>query len=643
MGRQGRWMAAGVLLAALAGPAAGGDFRLFGLNAEYRLTLGYALAMRVEAQDRNLIDGPVDTQQVAFTPFASLTCPNPPCLGDFGHTGLPTTINFDDGNRDFRRGSLLNNRVSAYGELHFDAASWGLGDVGAVLAGAAHYDEVFTRANDHDNAGTVNRMGLDSNFRRVGPVNQWTDEGKDISATRARVLDAYAYGVWPLGETMSVSVRAGRHLAAWGESLFFPGIVTAQGPFDATKANVPGVEVKEILLPVNQVSSILALTPELSLLGYYQLEYEPTEVFQQGDFFSPADLVGPGASFGYGAINPLHPERCDEPVVTDATTGAPAPPGTLCLIAAGLENQPEYIMTPRTPDKLPGTDGQWGLGATYQLTPRLGLGVYHLRYHSHTPYAGLNLGYARVGDANGQEVTTEAFNVRVPVSYTLTFADNVEMNAVSFSSAFWVLNVSGEVMQRRNVDVALESTIAGVVVPWTTRGTTTQAQVSALFVSNPKFLYDELNIVGEVAWLQVDEVQPVANQDGVCMSGTKDCDDYTQKGSVTFYDERSWAWQALVLPKARNVWPGWDLGTPVGLAWLVDGMPAGAGAFGALYGEGDQRASLGLAAQYVQNLELALTYYAYFGDTQKNIGNSVLRANPFADHDYVAFTVKYSL
>jgi hypothetical protein len=180
-----------------------------------------------------------------------------------------------------------------------------------------------------------------------------------------------------------------------------------------------------------------------------------------------------------------------------------------------------------------------------------------------------------------------------------------------------------------------------VITPWTTRGQTTQAQVSALYVTNPKFFYDELNIVGEAAYLQVDDVTPVSNQDGVCMSGT-DCNDFSDKGDTLFYDKRAWAAQLLLLPKKRNIVSGWDLGTPLTLAWLIHGNPASPGAFGALYGDGDKRASLGATAQYAQNLQFSLQYNAFFGDADKLIGRSTLHANPFVDHDYVTFDVKYS-
>ncbi len=648
---------------ATGGPAWAGSLNLFGVDTEYKLTLGYATAMRTKSADPALINGPVDQMRISFTPAGSIpspSCPTPPCIGAFAHTGLPITMNFDDANRDFKRGALLANRVSAYGETEIKLENLGLGKIGLVGSGAAHYDRVFEQDNDNDSARTVNRVGVNANGDRYGPNQTWLDEAEKTNGKRHRLLEAYGYGEWYLTDTMGLSLRAGKHLAAWGESLFFPGIVSAQGPFDATKANVPGVEVKEILLPVNQVSMQLSLSDSLTALAYNQFEFKPTEIYPEGDFFSPADLVGPGANFGYGSINPVSPKHCAEPTVTDATTGQPAPgSGTpsspLCTAANGFQNQPEYILTTRTPDQLADKKDEWGVGLKYQLLEDLNVGGYYIHYANHNPHVLLNMGYARVGETSGpgggQTVTTQQFNVRVPVTYTVAYQDNVQMEALSFSTVVWVFNVGGELIRREGIDTSLESTIAGVVAPWHTTGIADSAQMSLLYVNNPGFLYDEVIVVAEFGYLTMEKTEPVKNQDGVCMSGSNPADctagkasqNYTSSGNVLFYDKSAYAMQSLVLPKIRNAFAGWDVGTPLSFSWLISGNPSVPGTFGPLYGEGDMRAGINLTGQYLQNLELSLGYNAFFGNPDKSIGKSSLKANPYADHDYASFTVKYNL
>jgi len=652
-----------------AGTASAGSLDLFGIATEYKLTLGYATAMRMEDPDWALTTGPVDVQQVVLAnpldPCPSF--PPSPCIGSFGHTGLPEQTNFDDGNRDFNKGALLNNRVSAYGEVLFKLDNLGIGDVGIVASGAAHHDAVFLKDNDHDNPDSVNRTGVrdsdppNGNYERYGPVNKWLQEAEDTNGNRRRLLEAYAYGQWYLTDTIGLSVRAGKHLAAWGESLFFPGIVSAQGPFDATKANVPGVEVKEILLPVNQVSMQMSLTSDLTLMAYKQFEFKETEIYPEGDFFSPADLVGPGSNFGYGSINPLNPRWCDDDSRVEVRNfdGTPAPPGSLCTAAQAFSNTPEYVYTLRTPDALPSDDDekrQYGIGLKYSILPDLNVGAYYIRYNNHNPNVRLNMGYAYIGDTSGQPQTTEAFNIRVPTSFTVAYANDIEMRALSFSTVLWVFNVGGEIIQRKNVDTSLEADIAGVIAPVGTRGDTTTAQMSLLYVNNPDFMmYDEVVVVGEFAYTTVDRVDPRLNEDGICYTGTDDPADsggdcargpsvvHTKYGHNLFYDKSSQAMQVLVLPKGRNVFPGWDVGTPISFAWLQKGTPSTPGVFGALYGEGDMRAGISVTGQYLQNLEFSLGYNAFFGDPAKHIRNSTLRANPYVDHDYLSLSVKYNL
>ncbi|MNY76162.1 hypothetical protein D3C86_2156580 [compost metagenome] len=60
-----------------------------------------------------------------------------------------------------------------------------------------------------------------------------------------------------------------------------------------------------------------------------------------------------------------------------------------------------------------------------------------------------------------------------------------------------------------------------------------------------------------------------------------------------------------------------------------------AGAFGSLVGEGDKRASVGVNAKYLNNLELGVAYNAFHGEAD-------LEKRPLADRDYLAISAKYS-
>src|SRR3546814_1725197 len=94
-------------------------------------------------------------------------------------------------------------------------------------------------------------------------------------------------------------------LVAWGESLFLSGVASAQSQADATKAFIPGTEIKDILLPTNQIAFNAAVNNDIPLLGYYKPDFRPNEIFPVGAYFSPTEVAGPGAGFVYGWANPL--------------------------------------------------------------------------------------------------------------------------------------------------------------------------------------------------------------------------------------------------------------------------------------------------------------------------------------------------
>lgn len=522
--RQARQVLLGLLALPLAQPALAGSYRLGEeVSVDYLLTLSYGAAVRTEDQASELINGPLD----AF--------------------GLPATANSDDGNRNFERGSLINNRLSMLGEIDLKYRNYG-----AFLRASSFYDDVWQHRNDNDSPQTVNK---------TGPADEFTRDARDKAGSRSRFLDAYLYGSFQTGEQSALNLRVGRQVVQWGESLFFPNIAGAQSPADATKANVPGVEVKDILLPVGQVFAQWQLSPSFGLSAYYQYEYKPTELDPVGSYFSYADMIGPGSEFLYLA------------------------PG---------------FTLPQGADDEPRDSGQWGLSARFSVGTDSEIGLYYLRYHDKNPNVRLNF--------------DEFFN---PTNYQVTYFDDIKLSGASFSTRLGDFNVAGEVSYKDGVPVLVDSLIG----PSATRAKATQAQLSSLYILGPRWYSDMTTFVGEVAYLHVNEV-----------------DDFHFAGMAfdeLSVDRNSWAYQVMVSPSWNNVINGWDLSMPISYAQQVEGTAAVAGAFGGLVGEGDRRASLGVTAKYLNNLELGMTYNAFLGDAD-------LAKRPLADRDYLAINAKYS-
>lgn len=641
--RKGRGLREALPFALLAGTGCGtafaGEFELFGFDGSWQLQASYAVAMRLHDPDDRIINGP-----------GSPEIPVPEFLK------VPESNQYDDGDRNFDKHSLINNRVTLLGETYI-----GDEDFGLMLRGDVFYDDVYRRKNDNRSRDTLNQTEGNVHYTPVGPVDEFTDGAKSRLESRARLLDAYLSKSWYIGDEASLNLRVGRHVVAWGESLFFSGLALAQGRADATKANVPGSDVKSILLPTNQLSMQFSLTNDLALLGYYKFEFQPTELDPPGEYFSTADIIGPGAQFIYGLRNPLKlsnyadfnllsrdPAQLVDLVVRFLAPNAPQGVAERVLgpllnsldallpdiglpIPAGLQpGTPDYINVARGPDNMPGSSGQWGAGSRYQLTPGLGVGLYHIRYSESVPLPVQNYGAATLlGAPDGTPIlTTEQLGLPVPVSYNLTYADGVHMTAISLSTTAMGMNIGAEIGYRdgASVLVDLPSGLLGPV-PTPTPAEIVQAQVSAIYSLTPQSafgfkLWDSMSLVGELGYNKVLSVKQPCNPYG--------CDD-----KLTFSREAA-ALSTLAILSQKNVVNGWDLDAPVSFSTMLRGQSSLPGSFGPLGGERDHRASIGINMTYLQKLMVGVTWAGYFGTPH-------FKTNSSADRDYVGLNVKYSL
>ncbi|HET8882441.1 MAG TPA: DUF1302 family protein [Solimonas sp.] len=622
--------------AAAALPAHAGSFELSDdTSIDYKATANYGLAIRTRDPDQRLINAPVEEFQSYL--FPSVPDGQPAQVFRFERQGLSQSINSDDGDRNFKKGALIHNRLSIYGEMQLHH-----GDFGAVLSGSAFYDDVYHHKNDNDAPDTVNVFGPDGKTSEGANYRKFSSETRFRDGQRARLLEAYIYGTWWLGDESSVNVRFGQQLVAWGESLFLSGVASAQSQADATKAFVPGTEIKDILLPTNQVSFNAAVNNDITVLGYYKLDFRPNEIFPVGDYFSPADVVGPGARFVYGSANPLYggPGSCQGLLTNMHIGNGNLPIGqtvenfvcNVLLPVGQLANSPKYIYTYRGKDIEPSTYGQWGAGVKYQLTSVTNVALYHLRYNDPNPSVRLNVGYAPFGYIGNTPVTTQIINQLVPVTYNVEYFGGIHLTSLAYSTVIGGINVAGEFNYRNGASIPIETVISGHLSPVYTRGDVSQVLVSGLYVTNPRMFFDDLAVVGEVGYLHVNGVKHVASSPGIITQGD---------GNKLFYDRNSYGGNLLVIPTKHNILPAWDLSMPVTFAYL-EGDPSMAGAFGPLYGDGDMRASLGISMTYLENTQIGIGYNWFFGDPGKTINNTTLAANPYADRDYATLNVKYN-
>ncbi len=241
----------------------------------------------------------------------------------------------NDGDNNFAKHSLTANRLSALFEGKLSK-----GQSGLVLSASTFYDDVYHRSNDNPGISVS----------KPGRVNEFTDQAKRYHGGYSRILDAYAYTSFDFGDNRRATIRLGRQAVNWGESVFFPNMAQAQGPFDGTKTGIPGTETKDVILPEDQITASLELTPRWTLLGQAQFGFHETIAPAPGSFLNTSDGVGPGGTC-IGVYNG----------------------GNTCLGFA------------RQADIKPGKTGQWGIGTRYRVTNETEAGLYYLNYNDRTP------------------------------------------------------------------------------------------------------------------------------------------------------------------------------------------------------------------------------------------------------------------
>lgn len=516
------------------------------LKMSWDNTFKYSNAFRLKSPSNAIVGGPnYDTTSAGYFP------------------------NTDDGDRNFKRG-LISNRLDVLSE--FDATYRGFG---GRVSGAAWYDSVYNRRNDNDSPGTANPVSV--------PYNEFTDATRNLHGRKGELLDAFVFGKFRLGGS-ELSVRLGKHTVLYGESLMLGanGIAAAQAPIDVVKAaSVPNAQFKEFMMPINQLSSQLQITPDVTIGAYYQLDWKADRLPGSGSYFSFMDSLGAGG------------ERL---IVGSSPAG--------------------NVSFNREADMKAKRSGQGGVQLRFHAGES-DFGLYAVRWHSRGP-SGLYLhpfAGAPIASANGLQVGT----------YQWVFHEGIRAYGASASTTFGNVNVATEVSYRSNtpLDSDAQVDVAGANNngnPLYAVGKSAHAQISWIASIGETFLSREADFVGEVAWNRL-------------LSITKN------PGALTPDTTRDAANLRVVFePKYRQVIDGLDLGVPVGFGYGLMGNSAVVGAFA---GEHTGDVSIGLNGSYLDVWRIGLNYTHYIGKASPFITGGHHIFNQFyADRDYVSFNVR---
>lgn len=477
--------------------------------------------------------------------------------------------NTDDGSRNFKRG-LISNRLDILSE--FDVTYQ---NVGARISAAGWYDSVYQGSNGNDSPGTANQISV--------PYNQFTDATRRLHGDDAEILDAFVFGKFKLGD-MATSVRLGKHTLLYGESLMmgFNGIAAAQASIDVVKAaSVPNAQFKEFMMPINQVSGQLQITPNVTVGGYYMLDWMGDRLPGSGSYFSGMDSLGAGGERLIVGFSPVG-----------------------------------NVSFNREDDMKAKSSGQGGVQLRFHGGD-VDYGLYAVQWNDHGP-SGLYLhpfAGAPVVSASGLQIGT----------YQWVFHEGIRAVGGSFSTTFGNVNVAGEVSYRSNTPLDSDAQLDVVGAnnnsnPLYAVGNSAHANFNWIASLGPSFLSREADFVGEIAWNRLLAI--TANAAALNPNATRDAT------NIRFIFE----------PKYRQVLPGVDLSVPVGVGYGVSGNSSVVGAF---LGEGTGDISVGVNGAYRDVWRFGVNLTHYFGSAAPFIDGghrSWKQSND--DRDYLSFNIR---
>ncbi len=497
-------------------------------------------------------------------------------------------INADDGDRNFDRWAMFNNRWTAIADidLHYK-------DYGVFMRPKAFYDFAYQGRNDNDSPGTMN------NSRQNGGKidhDEFCDNTQDAHRDKAEILDLFLYGTHSFDKADSM-FRLGRQAVNWGESLFIlQGINGATAYLDTTQANVPGVEVKELLMPSEQFYGEMTVG-NFTLCGFYQWRWDKNRLDESGSFFSTADFL----------------DDAGKRMLVQAAPG----------INATVD---------RTGDKDAKNSGQWGVALRY-ISPQLNdteFGLYFVNYHEKMPMLKENLmrggtpsptmqaiggtwanlpvapGYT-LGDVN--PAAAAKLNFVDLSSYYLEYAENVRLIGFSFSTILGDTNVAGEFSYRYDMPIAFapDPGTISILGQKYERSEYYQAQISTISILPTCFLYDNGSLTTEIGMNHICDNEKMLKQ----------------------YDRTAWGGVFKLSMDYYQILQNLDLTVPITFKWFPKGTSPILGTF-------DEKAdSIGVSFDFTYSsvYKVSLGYVNFLHDPKKN---------PKSDRDYVSLNVKYT-
>ena len=671
------------LMTAAATSANAANFQLGDFDISFDSTFTAGSSWRVENRnwDANVGKSNNLNNGFDFSTYKTYGPNNKPINFDIwkGQGGYST--NGDNGNLNFDAGEAFSKIFKGSHELdiRYD-------NVGVFVRGMYYYDFALMdgdRAWTNPTSGKVNDPCRD-------------EEAKEFSCADMRLLDAFVYGDFDLGE-MPLSVRVGDQIISWGESTLISHGISELNPVDIARLKAPGSELKEAFIPFGAVWASLGITENFNVEAFYQYSWEKTRLPTPGSYFSTNDFAGAGGHYNNVQLGFAGNPDIDLDFLLDGLNEVRQ--ALLTTDPTDAEAQANiYAMYMSYPTKLtlrgPGSSatiapkdgGQYGLRLSWYL-PELNdteLSFYHMNYHSRRPvFSGVMADFTHgtvlqdLGKIAAQEVTMDNYTDLGAFSKVqLEYTEDIKLYAMSFNTVVGTTSVAGEVSYRQDEPLQIDDVellfaampqqlahpdvnpavrredLSGISqmgyhAPGATPNgyilsDTLQAQVTLTHLFGPTFGASQMTGLLEIGGININDMPDenvlrlngpgTARNGGI--AGKEGLEIGIQNGVETnpFPTEFAWGYRLVGKLDYTNVFAGVNVSPRMVFSHDVDGITPDP-LF--LFVEKRKSLSLGLNFDYQSKWSADFTYNSFF--------DGVGTTNQMEDRDYVSFNVKYSI
>lgn len=531
---------------------------------------------------------------------------------------------YDDGTQNYSKGDAFSTVFKGVHELELRKDN-----IGIFVRGKYWYDQA-------QSDGSANHGHIPNNYATNSSLDDssFNDYAK---FSGAEVLDAYVFGSFTLNE-QPLDVRLGRQVVNWGESTFIQGGINVINPFDVSAFRRAGAEVKEGLLPVNMAFASLGLTDNLSVEGFYQLEWEKTAIDGCGTYFSTNDFTAEGCN-GIRI-------RSDNPAL--AATNSPDSSYFNNFDGSAPYNTDLVVNRANDGIREPDDNGQFGVAFRYYAEElnSTEFGLYLAQYHSRLPLiSGIKADAASLGSLGSLGVFQSQYFIEYP--------EETKMIGLSFSSSLGDIAWSGEVSHKVDVPVQMNGPMlvgamlslgnpavsgnnpANGLVSSTGFGDDihgysmfdiTQVQTTFIKFVDQVMGASRMTLIGELGWTHVHDLDESAT---AIKYGRNGIFGYAPGDNDGFVTQNSYGYVVRANLSYPNAISGVNLKPEISFKQGIKGYGPEPGS---AFNEGEKTVSLSLTADYLNQYQVQLGYTNFFGGDY----------NAISDRDFLSLSASVS-